>query len=44
LRVPLQTGLGKLDAWKSLQVVTSFFAFWAIMAWLALAFTRTHKR
>lgn len=37
-------GLGSLDAWKCLQVVTSFFFFWSIMAWLALAFSRNHKR
>lgn len=37
-------GLGSLDAWRCLQVVTSFFFFWSIMAWLALAFSRNHKR
>jgi hypothetical protein len=38
------TGLGSKDAWKCLHVVTSFFFFWTLLAWLALSFTRSHKR
>eukprot|EP00775_Hariotina_reticulata_P008880 gene8880-9058_t len=44
VRVLSYFGLAGADPWAYLGVVWAFFAGWSFLAWLALAYARSHKR